>query len=96
MPTVDKQIIEMLFDIFIESAEILDVDRSLVRKVKNAKKRLPPYQISKFGTLQEWIKDYEEQQPGHRHISHLLGVYPFGNLTKESPVIFEAAKKVCC
>ena len=93
MPTVDKQIIEMLFDIFIESAEILDIDRSLVRKVKNAKKRLPPYQISKFGTLQEWIKDYEEQQPGHRHISHLLGVYPFGNLTKESPVIFEAAKK---
>ena len=93
MPTVDKQIIEMLFEIFIESAETLKVDRSLVKKVESAKKRLPPYQISKFGTLQEWIKDYEEEQPGHRHISHLLGVYPFGNLTKNSPVMFEAAKK---
>lgn len=93
MPTVDKQIIEMLFEIFIESAETLKVDRSLVKKVENAKKRLPPYQISKFGTLQEWIKDYKEEQPGHRHISHLLGVYPFGNLTKNNPVMFEAAKK---
>ena len=93
MPTVDKQIIEMLFEIFIESAEILNIDRSLVKKVENAKKRLPPYQISKFGTLQEWIKDYKEEQPGHRHISHLLGVYPFGNLTKNNPVMFEAAKK---
>ncbi len=93
MPTVDKQIIEMLFDIFIESAETLKTDNSLVRKVKNAKKRLPPYQISKFGTLQEWIKDYEEEQPGHRHISHLLGIYPFGNLNKNNPIMFEAAKK---
>ena len=93
MPTVDKQIIEMLFEIFIESAETLNIDRSLVKKVENAKKRLPPYQISKFGTLQEWIKDFKEEQPGHRHISHLLGVYPFGNLTKNNPVMFEAAKK---
>jgi alpha-L-fucosidase 2 len=93
MPTVDKQIIEMLFDIFIESAETLKTDNSLVKKVKNAKKRLPPYQISKFGTLQEWIKDYEEEQPGHRHISHLLGVYPFGNLNNNNSIMFEAAKK---
>jgi alpha-L-fucosidase 2 len=93
MPTVDKQIIEMLFDIFIESAETLKTDNFLVKKVKNAKKRLPPYQISKFGTLQEWIKDYEEEQPGHRHISHLLGVYPFGNLNNNNSIMFEAAKK---
>ena len=92
-PTVDKQIIEMLFDIFIKSANLLRQDKKMVAKVKSVYKKLPPYRLTKYGTIQEWIKDFEEFEPGHRHISHLLGVYPFGTINPNQPKLFEAAKK---
>lgn len=92
-PTVDKQIIEMLFDIFIKSANLLGMDKKMVAKVKSVRKKLPPYRFTAYGTIQEWIKDFDEFEPGHRHISHLLGVYPFGTINPSQPELFEAAKK---
>ncbi|MBN2519362.1 MAG: glycoside hydrolase family 95 protein, partial [Bacteroidales bacterium] len=44
-------------------------------------------------TIMEWIKEYEEFEPGHRHISHLLGLHPGTQITPETPELFEAAKK---
>ncbi len=52
---------------------------SLARKVST----LPPYQVGERGQLQEWIEDFEEVEPQHRHLSHLVGVYPLGTLTSE-------------
>ena len=49
--------------------------------------------ISALGTIQEWIEDFEETELGHRHISHLLGLYPLDLISPKNPAIFEAAKK---
>lgn len=46
-------------------------------------KRFPPLKIGKYGQLLEWMEDYEEPEPGHRHISHLYGLYPGNSISKE-------------
>ena len=56
------------------------------------KKRLPPVKINSKGVIQEWIKDYDEPEPGHRHMSHLLGLYPLAQFTPETPELFKAAE----
>lgn len=91
--TIDIQIIQALFNNYIQAAAILGVDKELVDKVKEARKKLPPMKVGANGTLQEWIQDYEEVEPGHRHISHLLGLYPLDLISPENPILFEAARK---
>lgn len=92
MPTVDIHIVNALFNNFTQAARKLNVDAGLVKQVKDAQKLLPPLQVSANGTLQEWIKDYEEVEPGHRHISHLLGLYPLNLISPNDTVYFQAAK----
>jgi alpha-L-fucosidase 2 len=82
-----------LFNNFIHSAEILKLDNDLVAKVKTAQAQLPPIKITSLGTIQEWINDFEETEPGHRHMSHLLGLYPLDLISSKQPLLFEAAKK---
>ncbi len=93
MPTVDIHIINALFNNFTHAAQILKLDPDLVKTVKEAQKQLPPLQIAANGTLQEWIKDYAEVEPGHRHMSHLLGLYPLNLITPKDTLFFNAAKK---
>ena len=92
-PTVDMHIINALFNNFTRASSILNVDKSLADKVMAAQKKLPPMKISALGTIQEWIEDFEETELGHRHISHLLGLYPLDLISPKNPAIFEAAKK---
>ncbi len=49
--------------------------------------------IGENGTIQEWIEDYQEQDPRHRHVSHLLGLHPFSLITPRDPELLEAARK---
>lgn len=92
--TMDIQIITELFQNCIEATEILDTDRRFADTLKSVLQHLPPIQISsKTGGIQEWIEDFDEVEPGHRHISHLLGLYPGSQITVETPEQFEAAKK---
>jgi len=92
MPTCDIAIINEIFDACIEGAKILNIDESYIGKLEEAKGKLPPYQIGKYGQLQEWMEDYEEAQPNHRHTSHLLGIYPFSQITPEkTPTLAKAA-----
>jgi alpha-L-fucosidase 2 len=92
-PTVDIHIINALFNNFVTAAQILDADHEMVQKVKEVQKQLPPMKVAANGTLQEWIDDFEEVEPGHRHMSHLLGLYPLNLITPKDPVFFEAARK---
>jgi alpha-L-fucosidase 2 len=92
-PTVDMHIINALFNNFTRAASILNLDKSLSDQVTAAQKKLPPIKISPLGTIQEWIQDFEETELGHRHISHLLGLYPLDLISPKDPAIFEAAKK---
>ncbi|PVD50201.1 glycoside hydrolase [Terrimonas sp.] len=91
--TIDIEIINGLFNNFINAANILKTDTDLVNKVQAAQKMLPPLQVAANGTLQEWIKDCEEVEPGHRHISHLLGLYPLDLISPNTPALFTAAQK---
>ncbi len=54
-------------------------------------KKLPDLSIGNDGTIREWYKDFEEKNPGHRHMSHLLGLYPFALISPQTPELFEAA-----
>ena len=91
--TIDLEIINAAFTQCIEAADILGVDKKFSKQLAEALKKLPPVQIGANGTIQEWIKDYNETEPGHRHISHLLGLYPLGQFTLQTPELFEAARK---
>ena len=49
---------------------------SFIAEVDAALSRLLPYQIGRKGNLQEWFYDWEDEDPHHRHQSHLFGIYP--------------------
>lgn len=91
--TIDVQTVNAVFDFFRQAAGILHSDIDLVRQVSEAQQKLPPVRISSNGTIQEWIHNYEEAEPGHRHMSHLLGLYPLAQITPDTPELFEAAGK---
>lgn len=91
--TIDIQTVNAVFDYCTEAAGILGVDTGLVGKIKEMQEKLPPVCISSQGTIREWIKEYEEVEPGHRHMSHLLGLYPLSQITPKTPGLFEAAEK---
>lgn len=92
--TMDNQILRDLFTQCIEAAKILGVNDELNDKIKYQLSRLRPTQIASNGTLMEWDKEYEEAEPGHRHISHLFGLYPSNQITlEETPELATAAEK---
>lgn len=91
--TMDNQIIRDLFHQCIEAANILQVTDELNDRIKVAVERLVPTQIGKHGQIMEWPFDYEEEEPGHRHISHLYGLHPSEQITMDkTPELAKAAK----
>lgn len=93
-PSMDSQIISMLFKSCIHAAQILNIDAAFADALENTMNRLPRPQIGKHGQIQEWSEDYEEAEIGHRHISHLFGLHP-GNLftVQKTPELASAARK---
>ncbi|OJY86456.1 MAG: hypothetical protein BGP14_21090 [Sphingobacteriales bacterium 44-15] len=91
--TIDVEIIQGLFNNFIKAAGVLKMDNGLVEKVKQAQQQLPPIRIGANGTINEWIEDFEEVEPGHRHMSHLLALYPLNLISLHTPELFTAARK---
>jgi len=91
--TIDNQTILAHIDHCIAASEILGSDEQLRGEWKDIRDRIVPVRVGKDSTLMEWIEDYEEWEPGHRHMSHLLGLYPLAQITPETPDLFEAAKR---
>ncbi len=91
-PTMDVEITTALFRRVIEGAKTLNVDENLQRDLASALTKLVPLQVGHFGQLQEWRNDYEEVEPGHRHLSHLFGVYPSGEINPTTPDLYKAAR----
>lgn len=91
--TIDIQIIHELFESFETASKHLNRDANLLKEVKKVREQLPPIRIGKNGTIQEWIHDYKEMEPGHRHMSHLLGLYPGNSINPNTIELFEGAKK---
>jgi alpha-L-fucosidase 2 len=91
--TYHTSIVRAVFEATIRGSEILRTDEALRGKLTAALAKLPPTRIGRDGTIQEWIEDYTESDPGHRHVSHLMGLHPFAQITPEEPALFAAARK---
>lgn len=91
-PTMDVQIVHELFNQTVRAAEVLNTDAAFRDSLRAALDRLPPVRVGADGTLMEWVEDYEEAEPGHRHISHLLGLHPGSTITPETPTLYRAAR----
>ncbi|MDB5121513.1 MAG: glycoside hydrolase [Sphingobacteriales bacterium] len=94
-PTIDNQIVRELFTNVITASKTLGKDEDFRELLQSKIKQLPPAgQISKDGRIMEWLEDYKETDPQHRHISHLYGLYPATLITpKSTPELAEASKK---
>ena len=92
-PYMNTEIAYALFTDTIAAAEILDVDLPFRRQVEVARGKLPPLKIGKHGQLQEWLEDYEDAAPGHRHISHLFALHPGTQISpRTTPALARAAR----
>lgn len=82
-PTMDISIIKELFQNCLEGAAVVGIDNDITAEIREALPKLPEYKIGQYGQLQEWSQDYEEDEIGHRHVSHLYGLYPSDMITPE-------------
>lgn len=92
-PTMDNQLVRELYSNVIEAARILNTDSEYSKELEEAMAQLPPHQVSKEGYLMEWLEDYKESDPQHRHVSHLYGLHPGNQITlTKTPELAEACK----
>lgn len=94
-PTIDTQIAYELFTNVIEAATILNRDEELRNTLKEKLNQLPPIgRVASDGRLMEWLEEYPETDPQHRHLSHLYGLFPAALITPEkNPELAEACRK---
>jgi alpha-L-fucosidase 2 len=91
-PTMDMAIIRETFTRTIQASEMFDMDNELRTELKDKLSRLLPYRVGAMGQLQEWMYDFKEAEPKHRHISHLYGLYPGDQITMDTPTLMKAAE----
>jgi len=93
-PTMDNQLLRYLFSAVIEASAILGVDPDLAAELKAKRDRLPPTRIASDGRVMEWLEEYREQDPQHRHVAHLWGLYPGNEMSPATtPALAAAARK---
>ena len=92
-PTMDSSILNQLFTAVAESAQILDIDTEFAMKMLELRSRLPEPEVGKYGQIMEWAEDYDEVEPGHRHISQLFALYPADIISfHKTPELAKAAR----
>jgi alpha-L-fucosidase 2 len=93
-PTMDMEIIWDLFTNTIEASRILGTDSEFGNQLTNLRSQLRPLRIGSDGRLMEWTEEFKEAEPGHRHISHLFGLYPGKQITiRQTPELAQASRK---
>lgn len=88
---MDVTLVRELFMHVIEASNILDIDEEFKAILTQALAKIPELIINDQGRIQEWSINFEEKEPGHRHVSHLYGLYP--GTTINTPELIEAAKQ---
>jgi alpha-L-fucosidase 2 len=92
--SMDMQLIWDLFTNCSEAGRILGGEDSFLARLGEARARLRPQRIGRHGQLQEWSLDFEEFEPGHRHLSHLFAIYPGRQITpRHTPDLARAATR---
>ncbi len=92
--TMDIALVRDLFANLLEAYRVTgEEDAAFVAELEGALRRLPPYRIDDQGRLQEWLEPFPESEPGHRHVSHLYGLYPGEDMTPDAaPALAEACR----
>lgn len=91
--TLDLELTHDVLSHAIEASEVLGIDKDKQIRWRKMLDNIPPLQTGKYGQLQEWLEDYEEAEPTHRHVSHLFGLFPGDQITLEdTPELAEAAR----
>ncbi len=86
-PTMDIAVTRAVLTRFLQASALITAppaDADILARARAALDRLPPYRITHDGRLQEWPEDYVEHEPGHRHISHLFGLFPEDQITPDN------------
>ena len=92
-PTMDHMIIRQLLTNTIKASIRLDLDDEFRKRMHTALDKLAPTRIASDGRIMEWTEEFEEAEPGHRHISHLYGLYPGDEINSKNPELMKAAEK---
>ena len=92
--TYHQSLVRAVFAATDRAAAILGTDAPMRQRIAAATAKLPPFKIGADGRLLEWAGPYQEAEPGHRHISHLVGLHPFNLITPATPELLTAARKV--
>ncbi len=107
-PTMDSMILRQLFTWYLEGCEMvrdnagagkqdeyspLFADRADQEKIRRMLEKLPKTKTGSDGRVMEWQEEYAEPEPGHRHISHMYGLYPGNEITEDKPELFAGARK---
>jgi alpha-L-fucosidase 2 len=93
-PAMDVQIIRELFAAIRAVQPLTRMPSSWLDSLTQVEKYLPPTFVNRHGGIQEWIADYEEQEPGHRHMSQLFGLYPGTALTRDTALLTAARRTI--
>jgi alpha-L-fucosidase 2 len=100
-PTMDIEIVRAVLTRLLQAAAVLatspnwdaTADAELHNRARLALIKLPSFQVGKAGNLQEWQQDYAENEPGHRHISHLFALFPEDQITpRRTPELAKASR----
>ncbi|PUZ28672.1 glycoside hydrolase [Chitinophaga parva] len=93
-PTIDNQIIRELYNNVITASTMLKTDQALRDTLQAQLAEIPPAgRIGADGSLMEWLEDYKQTDPHHRHVSHLYGLFPANQITPDSTPDLAAACK---
>ncbi|MDR3456280.1 MAG: glycoside hydrolase family 95 protein [Verrucomicrobiae bacterium] len=93
-PTMMQQQVRYLFEACIASSQILGVDEDFRNELTAKRARLAPTRVSSDGRIMEWLQEYVETEPQHRHVSHLWGLYPGDEISPyTTPRLAQAARK---
>ncbi len=91
--TIDNQLIFDLWNQVIDATDILDEDKEFAQHLENRLTEMAPMQVGRWGQLQEWMFDWDDQSDVHRHVSHLYGLFPSNQISPfRTPELFDAAK----
>ncbi len=92
-PTMDNMLISYLFRRLADATKALGINSEVNNRAQIATRRLHKTSIGKHGQLMEWVKDYDEPEPGHRHMAHLFALHPADDISLfKTPKLAEAAK----
>ena len=91
--TIDRVFVHALYSMCIQASKTLSIDDDLRQRLETARAKLPPFQVGRHGQLQEWLEDFEDAEPNHRHTSPLVSVYPEHQISpRTTPALARSAE----